>query len=376
MEINPFIIAGKIPAPYFCDRQDELKRLTRCIQNQENVVLVSPRRVGKTGLINHCFDQLDISEKYITINIDILHTSSLREFILELGVGVYRKIASRSDRLLKLFAATMRSLSASFGYDPIQGTPTFDIKIGDISMPEYTLEEIFNYLEQADRRCIIAIDEFQQIIYYPEKNVEALLRSHIQRLTNANFIYAGSERRIMSEMFYVSNRPFYQSATSIQLDPISLPVYIDFVQHHFHKAKKKIDAETIEIVYKSFCGVTLYVQRIMHDAYAAIGQGEACTLDFAQQLIEQFVSENATRLREQMAYISEQQKELLYAIFHEGKAERITSSAFIKKHRLRSASAVQSAEKRLLEYDLISKRERTYFISDPLLELWMKQQGF
>ena len=376
MEINPFIIAGKIPAPYFCDRQDELKRLTRCIQNQENVVLVSPRRVGKTGLINHCFDQPDISEKYITINIDILHTSSLREFILELGAGVYRKVASRSDRLLKLFAATMRSLSASFGYDSVQGTPTFDIKIGDISVPEYTLEEIFNYLEQADRRCIIAIDEFQQIIYYPEKNVEALLRSHIQRLTNANFIFAGSERRVMSEMFYASNRPFFQSATSIQLDPISLPVYTDFVRHHFHKATKKIDAETIEMVYKSFRGVTLYVQRIMHDAYAAIGQGETCTLDLAQQLIEQFVSENATRLREQMAYISEQQKELLYAIHHEGKAERITSSAFIKKHRLRSASAVQSAEKRLLEYDLISKRERTYFISDPLLELWMKQQGF
>lgn len=376
MEINPFIIAGKIPAPYFCDRLDELCRLTSCIQNQENVILVSPRRVGKTGLINFCFDQPNISERYITIAIDILHTTSLREFIMELGAAVFRKVARRSDRLLKLFAATMRSLSASFGYDSLQGTPTFDIKIGDISTPEYTLEEIFRYMEQADRRCIIAIDEFQQIIYYPEKNVEALLRSHIQRLTNANFIFAGSERRVMSEIFHAPNRPFYQSATSIQLEPIALNVYTDFVRHHFHNAHKDISAEVIEMVYQTFNGVTLYIQRIMHDAYAALNLGETCSKELADNLIEQYVAENATRFREQLAYVSEQQKELLYAIHHEGMAERITSSAFIKKHRLKSASAVQSAEKRLLEYDLITKRERSYFISDPLFQLWMKHQGF
>ena len=102
----------------------------------------------------------------------------------------------------------MKSLQASFGYDPIQGTPTFDVKLGDLIRPEYTLKEIFDYIDQADQRCLIVIDEFQQITNYPEKNVEATLRTYMQHTSNANFVFAGSQRRIMSEMFGSEKRPF------------------------------------------------------------------------------------------------------------------------------------------------------------------------
>ncbi len=373
MQLNPFIIAGKIPSEYFCDREEESRQLITNIKNQTNTVLISPRRVGKTGLVNFCFEKPEVAEEYITIAIDILHTTTLKEFILELGNAVYRCVAKRSDRMMKLFATTLRSLSAAFGYDPVFNTHTFDIKLGDITVPQYTLEEIFRYIEGAEKRCVIVIDEFQQITNYPEKNVEALLRSHIQRMTNANFIFAGSQRHIMGEMFQSSSRPFYMSTTLLSLAPIQLEVYVDFVKRHFRAARKDIDAVAIAQVYEVFDGVTFYLQRIMHDAFAVTSVGTTCSQEQVADLTERLIIENSSRLREQLAFISEQQKELLYAISDEGVAERLTSSEFIKRHRLKSASAVQSAMKKLLEYDIITEQERRYTIADPLLRLWLRR---
>ena len=374
MTINPFIVAGKIPAKYFCDRKEEAARLTDCIQNQENVVLISPRRMGKSKLIDYCFDKSAIRNSYYTLEADILQTTSLQEFIQVLGCVVYKQLARRSERLFKLFAATLRSLSASFGFDPIQNTPTFDIKLGDITAPEYTLDEIFTYIEKADKRCIIAIDEFQQITNYAEKNVEAILRTRIQRCSNANFIFAGSRRRILNEMFLSNKRPFYQSATLIQLDPIPKETYLKFVKKHFDDGQKNIEKEAVTNVYNTFEGVTYYMQRMMHDCFMEVPSHEVCTEAMAQKIIQRFVQENDTRLREMMLFISEQQKALLYAICKEGTARHITSAAFVRNHNLKSQSSVQSAVKRLLEYDLITEQERQYHISDPLLRLWIQHE--
>ena len=329
MTINPFIVAGKIPAKYFCDRKEEAARLTDCIQNQENVVLISPRRMGKSKLIDYCFDKSAIRNSYYTLEADILQTTSLQEFIQVLGCVVYKQLARRSERLFKLFAATLRSLSASFGFDPIQNTPTFDIKLGDITAPEYTLDEIFTYIEKADKRCIIAIDEFQQITNYAEKNVEAILRTRIQRCSNANFIFAGSRRRILNEMFLSNKRPFYQSATLIQLDAIPEETYLKFVKKHFTDGQKDIEKEAVTNVYNTFEGVTYYMQRMMHDCFMEVPSHEICTEVLTKKIIQRFVQENDTRLREMMAFISEQQKALLYAVCKEGTARHIAKQCAI-----------------------------------------------
>ena len=173
---------------------------------------MAPRRVGKTQLMYYCFDKHSISDNYITFFIDILKTSSLQEFTYELGKAVFNTLASRGQKMQKLALATMRSLTGNIGFDPVTAIPTFGIAIGDIQNPTYSLEEIFRTLESAGKKCLVAIDEFQQIINYPEKNIEAELRSHIQKLTNMQFIFSGSERHLLEEMFLDSARPFYNSA--------------------------------------------------------------------------------------------------------------------------------------------------------------------
>ena len=372
--INPFIVSGKIPEAYFCDRIDESIQLEKSLTNQLNVVLTSSRRMGKTSLVDFVFDKASIKDEYITIFVDILQTTTFREFIFSLGTAVFDAVASRSEKWRKQFVTFMKSLSGSFGYDPVQNTPTFDVRLGDIQLPEYTLREIFQYLESVDKRCLVVIDEFQQITRYPEKNVEEILRTHIQKLSNANFVFSGSRRRLMEEMFFSAKRPFYQSAKPLRLEAINQDVYFDFALTHFQQAGKNISKEAFTYVYETFWGVTLYVQRLMKDAYIETLPGTTCDVDMVKRLTEDYIRENDSHLREQLSFITEAQKELLYAIHAEGQVQSITSSAFNRKHRLRSPSSTQSAALKLLEYDLITRKEKTYSLSDPLMDLWLDRR--
>jgi len=138
--------------------------------------------MGKTGLIQLCYDKPEIKEHYYTFIIDILHTSSLREFTYLLGKEIYETLLPRSKKMALSFVQALKSINGKFGFDPMTNMPAFSIELGDIDRPEYTLEEIFKSLATADKPCIVAIDEFQQIAKYPEKNIEALLRIHIQKI--------------------------------------------------------------------------------------------------------------------------------------------------------------------------------------------------
>jgi hypothetical protein len=374
--INPFIVSGHIPAAFFCDRQEESERLKRLLCNQQNVVLSAARRMGKTSLVDHVFAMPEIADNYITISIDILDTNNFSDFVFTLGNAVFEKVAKLSDKLMKLFPTVMKSLQASFGYDTVLGCPTFDIKLGDVVRPEYTLQEIFQFLSKADKRCLVVIDEFQQITYYPEANIEATLRKHIQTTENVNFVFAGSHRRIMSEMFGSEQRPFYNSARSIDLEPIDLGVYTNFAQEKFRENGKDIDAEAIRVVYETFGGVTLYNQQLMNDAYDATPVGECCDVKTVKLLIDNFIQESGKKQKEILQFVTEQQKAVLYAILADEPVKSITSSAFTKRHRLKSPSATQSAMKALLRSDLVTRREGLYSISDPLMDLWLKKTLF
>lgn len=369
---NPFIVTGNIKPEYFCDRVEESKRLVRSIlSGGENIVLISPRRLGKTGLINFCFEKPEIKEHITTIKVDILRTTTLQEFTYLLGRAVFRTLGSRSQKMMKNIIDTLLSLRGSFGYDPIQNTPTFDIKLGDITNPAYTLEEIFDCLEKADQHCVVAIDEFQQIVNYPDKKVEALLRTHIQQSSNANFIFAGSERHIMDEMFLDHARPFYQSATMMVLNPISEDNYSAFVTNHFRANHLEVTLEAINTVYRIFQGNTYYMQKTFREAFSVAVEGKPCDSTLVVGIINDLMQESGHKYSETLARLTLPQKELLYAIAQEGHAQRITSAQFIKRHRLQSASSVQAAMRKLMEYGIVTVEQNQYYVEDQLFYRWL-----
>lgn len=376
---NPFIVRGAIPPEYFCDREQETIKLVKLLTNNNNVVLIAPRRIGKSRLIDHCFEQPELKDIYYKILVDIMQTGNIQEFTYELGKAVFETLSSVSNRLSKLFMQTVQSLHGEFGMDPVTGNPKFSISLGHISNPTYTLEEIFRFLEQADKPCIIAIDEFQRITDYPESNVEAILRTHIQRLSNCGFIFSGSERHLLGQMFQDSNRPFYSSASIMDLEEIPQDKYNSFVIDCFKKFGKNIESVNVNRVYDLFSGNTFAMQKTMNIAFMLTPDNSECTLDIIHEAIDDILEDNTYEYRNRLMTMGSAQKQVLYAIGKKGKVTQITGAEFINLNQLGSASSVQSAMKKLLADGWVTELadeegKKAYQLTDYFLTLWIKQK--
>jgi len=374
---NPFYITGIIPEAYFCDREKETDQIVKTLKNKEHILLTSPRRMGKTQLIRHVFEQPAIKDEYHTFYTDIFPTTSLHEFVLFLSKEIYSVLVPKGKTALDRFMTVIHSLAGGFGYDPITGTPTFEIKLGDIHSPELTLEEIFTYLEQADRPCIFAIDEFQQIAHYPEKNVEALLRTYIQKMNNCLFIYAGSDRHILENMFYSAAKPFYNSAGHIYLDRIEKDIYTDFIKQQFAGAGIEITDDAALLSYDLFEGHTYYVHNLLHHVFSDARPKSVISQTEITKTLDHILEEKGRAFASIMNQLNFQQKETLIAVAKEGKARGVTSVAFVRKHSLRSPGSVQYALSQLLDKQLITYqndgRNKIYSVSDRFFEKWISK---
>ena len=239
---NPFVTNGYAGPEYFCDRMEETQHITEMLTNENNMALISPRRIGKTELIRHCFAQPAIQNDYYTFIIDIYSTNSVSDLVNMFGKAIIDALRPKGRSAWEKFLMTLSSLRSEISFD-INGAPVWGIGIGNMVNPEITLDEIFAYLNQADKPCLVAIDKFQQITNYADNRIEALLRTYIQRCTNAHFIFSGSHRHLMAEMFTSPTRPFYQSVTLMNLKPLDIEKYKEFATVKFEVRNKHLDAE-------------------------------------------------------------------------------------------------------------------------------------
>lgn len=371
-KMNPFVTNGYWSADYFCDRVEETAFLIRQITNGNNIAVISPRRSGKTGLIEHCFHQKEIKNNYYTFLIDIYATKNLQEFVFEFGKSVLNALKPRGRKIWEIFLNALSSLRTGITFDE-QGIPNWNLEMGDIKNPSVTLEEIFSYLEKADKICLVAIDEFQVIAKYPEKNVEAILRTYIQHCTNAHFIYSGSQRHMMGEIFTSPSRPFYQSTTMLDLHSIPLEKYSAFIVRHFKENGKGIDMDTISLVYQQFEGITWYIQFMMNFLYSDTEVGAVCTKEKIQRALDEILSQMNFTYSSLLFQLPSKQKEVLVAICKEGKIKEVTSSKFLHAYKL-TASSVQGALKGLLDKDFVTMELGVYSVYDRFFELWLKKE--
>ena len=370
---NPFVIGNYAGEHYFCDRVCESKELIDNILNGRNTVLVSHRRIGKTGLICHCFEQPEINKNHNVFFVDILATTSLQEFVLALGKEIIRTLKPKSKRFVDYFKNIFVSLRGGFKIDAQTGEPSFEIRLGDIESPETTLDEIFKYLGNADKPCVVAIDEFQQIGYYPEKNVEALLRTKIQHCPNCNFIFAGSEADVLINMFNSQDKPFYKSATFMEIGRIDIEKYIEFAIGLFAENKKKISESFVEKAYNSVDGVTLYVQFIMNELYQIVPQNGAVNDEIYDKALNILLDKQSFVYTNMFSDMTLRQKEVLMAMAMDEGGSEVMSSNFIDTYNLKSSSSVQSSLKGLITKKIVTKENGSYVISDRLFKLWLRR---
>lgn len=368
---NPFIIAERIIPKYFCDREKESAHMIKLLKNGNNVVLISQRRVGKTGLIQFCYDQKEIKNNFLTIYVDILSTNNLQEFTYILAKEIFDVVKTKGKKRWMLFLTIVKSMAAKISIDPFTGLPTFNLQLGDIVHPQFTLKEIFQYISESEVPCILAIDEFQRITCYPEQNIEALLRSHLLQINNCRMIFSGSEKSVLANMFMSSSRPFYLSSSFLELTVIPKEIYTDFIVGLFKARDKTISYETASKIYDMFDGITFYVQRVCNGIFSNTKNHGKVTDEIIYLTLDEILYSYDVIYRLRLSQITTRQKELLLAIAKSEKNEKITSTQFVKKYSLSSSSAVQTSLKALIKDNLVIKTETGYIIDDRFFRIWL-----
>lgn len=360
---NPFFIGRYVDKQYFCDREKDTETLVRHILNGRNVALISPRRLGKSGLIHHTFAQDVIKDRYTTIYVDIYATKDLCEMVKALSEAIVKAVGQKKSWHEKFFSF-IKSLRVGFHIDAVSGEPSFDIGIGDIENPDKTIRELFDYMEASEKPCILAIDEFQQIREYPQTNTEAFIRSLVQQCSRTSFIFCGSKRHTMTDIFYSPAKPFFQSVISQSLKPIPMETYVEFAGRMFSQRGKILDRAAAEAIYRMFDGCTWYMQMMMNEMFALTKEGMTCTTEYIDFAWDNIIMAQEDRYQAILYGLAPKQKQLLQAIASDRTVEGITSSDFVKRHRLVSASSVQAALKPLLKNDIVTCEEGTYRIYD------------
>lgn len=376
-ERNPFVVSGPIPRDCFCDREKESEYLIRLLTNGNNVVLLSDRRIGKTSLIDFCFSDERICDNYLTALVDIFSARNLGEMTTLLASGVVHAIAPLGKRYVRAFLQTLKSLEGTAEFDPDTGLPVFRLGVSRWKKPDVSLSEIFEFLGSQKKPCLVAIDEFQQVANFADGNAEAFLRSLIQRTGGCNFIFAGSRRHMMREMFLSYSRPFYQSSSMLELQPIPGSAYAIFAERMFDRAGRALEAGAAEWLHKELGGNTFCLQSVMNAAFSLTKKGETCSKVALEAALRAKVLEKFPSYQEILInWLSDRQMMLFLAIANEGEVEHITSAAFVEKHQLGSPSIVQAARMKLLQWDLITESEGRYRVTDKFLEYAVRNSFF
>ena len=237
-----------------------------------------------------------------------------------------------------------------------------------------SLEKIFNYLklQSKKQKVIVAIDEFQQILEYPEKNTEAHLRSFIQHMNNVRFVFAGSRKHMMIKMFTDAGRPFYQSTESMALEKINPEIYKSFIKNLFAKGKMKITDEDIEYVLEWTRNHTYYVQALCNELF-----------ETKQKLIKrETINSTMVELLERNEFIyfnyrnllTSPQWNLLHALAKEDGVKNVLSSSFLQRHQLGAASSVKTSLTALVDREMIVQNDdATYHVYDVFFSRWLER---
>ena len=368
---NPFVYEGYEGDDYFCDRTEETEELISNLRNGRNTTLVSPRKIGKTGLVLHAFGRIKQESKdAVCIYTDIFHTQNQYEFVQTLGRAIVQEklLDARSswEKVLSLFSGWRPTIS----FDPMTGSPTVTLNI-EQTQTEHTLKGIFDFLQRSGKEVFVAIDEFQTITDYPEKGTEALLRSHIQFIPNVRFIFSGSKQHLMYEMFGSPKRPFYQSTAMMTLEPLHEEIYFDFARRFFLAKKGSIDESVFRQLYDQFDGYTWYMQSVLNRLY----EYEKDVKDFQQvrESILSILKDKSSQYEMLMTFLTDNQRNLLIAIARDNIVPQPQSNDFIQKHGLPSASSIKKALDMLKEKDLVYSTAEGCIVYDRFLDLWLKR---
>ena len=359
----------------FTGRSAETRRLKANFEAGINSILISPRRWGKTSLVDHVCRQF-VDNDIITVRLDIFGCKTEYDFYNMLAVAVLKQTASKVQLWMDEARDFLARLTPKIGI-PIDPTSEISVSLG-ITPETHTPEEILNLVEtiatRKKRHIVVCIDEFQQVGEFDNtKEVQAKLRSVWQHHHYTSYCLYGSKRHMMSKIFLNRSMPFYQFGDLLWLQKIPTNDWMDYIISHFETAGKHISEQMVERICETVDNYPSYVQHLALILLNHLPQGGSVTEDMMPSAISELISTNEALYMQQVEPLSGYQMNLLKAIvsgIHSGYNEKRVRSMF----DLGSPSNMVRLRDALIERDLIYSEMQQLHLTDPVFGLWFKKR--
>lgn len=359
----------------FIGRERETKRLLDNFKGGINVILMSPRRLGKTSLVKHVCNKLD-DKDIITVYLDIFGCKSEYDFYNKLTAEVLKQTASKSELWFEEAKEFLYRLTPKISFSP-EPNSDFSISLG-ITPKTHTPEEVLQMAEtiaiKRKKRIVICIDEFQQIGEMANsKQIQARLRTVWQHQKHVSYCLFGSKHHLMSSIFLHRSMPFFQFGDTISLNKIATENWVEYIVSHFADGKRTISRELAEEICKFTENYSAYVQQLAWLVFTLKEEGETVTENDVKQAENDLLATNDILFMQMIEPLSEFQLNFLRAIIA-GVRKDFGLSEVRKEYNLGSYSNITRLKTALLERDLIEKQETEWVITDPIFAKWLKQK--
>lgn len=369
-----FVYGVAVEGENFTDRLTETKRLKRDFENGQNVVLISPRRMGKTSLVRHVISQVD-TDKITVVHLDIYDCRTEYEFYNKLATAILRQTSGKGELMLRNIKDFLTRLTPkiSFGVDPAN---EMSVSLG-IAPEDYSPEEILQLPEKIahkiGKHIVVCIDEFQQIGNFPDTlEVQKRVRGVWQLQQEVSYCLYGSKKHMLTKLFQSKRMPFYQFGDIRFLQPIALEDWIPFIRGKFEGNGQSISEEQITRICETVECQSSYVQQLAWNVMLC--SDEVVSDETMEEALNDLIGQNSTLFLQQTEGLSSYQMNFLKALAA-GETGDFTSAASLKKYNLGSKSNVSRLQEALIKKELIEKTGRTVVIADPVFRLWMLSEN-
>ena len=368
---TPFVYGVAAEEMYFTDREKETLRLTMNFENGLNTIIISPRRWGKTSLVNKVAEQMKNHAEIRIVRMDAFSVRTPEDFYRLFATEIIKQTSTRVEEWMENAKRFLSSLVpvVTMSADPMSPV-SFSLKSVVSNYGEEVLTLPERIAKEKNIHIVICIDEFQQIGELNDSiTFQKKLRSAWQHQHSVSYCLYGSKRHLLMNMFGSRSYPFYKFGDMIFLERIPIEYWYEYIQKRFEQAGKQISSEWIDKIYAYVDGNSSYVQQLSWLVWARTTNeaNEEIFADAQQDLLHQ----NHALFMEQMNGLTQYQIRFVRAIM-DGKALEINRKDTIEEYELGSSANIATIKKALQKKELVEIEGKDIHFSDPIFIHWLR----
>jgi AAA+ ATPase superfamily predicted ATPase len=368
---NPFSYGKTVDAPFFYGRSRELEEISLSMRNATNLILYSPRRYGKSSLVIKVLKEME-AQGHPTVYLDFFKISSKEKFIELYSRELMRPL---SDWLkgLKWIQGMIRGIQPVMGLDQA-GLPELKLSVDPMQTAKAFEDVISIPGKTKHKKCwIIVFDEFQEIEKLSGESFEKELRASFQHHRNASYIFLGSQRHMLLNIFSRKDRAFYNFGKLFHLQKPSEDESIAFLSERFKAGGDDVPEELLNRIIEETGNIPYYIQYLSAELWEMARLSGKSPAEIYQQALDRMIINQSDYFQGIRSQLTAFQVKLLTSVAMHGSGSY--ESEFLQKYRLFPTSSVQKAYKRMVDLDILEKTGNQFVLSDPFFKLWMKRQS-